>query len=126
MGPAQLAKITKVGLSHAFSAWDLGVPRSGHAYWPLQNQLKFTIAEGVVVRDVEGDLVVLNTLTEEYYGLAGVGAEVWKLITSDRDPTECATWLAAEYEAPLEVIQKDVSDLIAHLVSAGILLRNES
>lgn len=84
----------------------------------------FTFPEGVLARHVEGEMVLLDLSTEQYYGLDRVGADiVTRLTQAPRDEAMAA--LIRDYEVDAEVLEADVDQLVAELLAAGLLTRSD-
>ncbi len=83
---------------------------------------KITPHADVVWRLVEGEVVLLNVMSGQYYSLDVVGSRVWELIGQDGAAlaTVCAT-LAQEFDAPAEQIQQDVDTLMGHLLAVDLI-----
>ena len=82
---------------------------------------KFVIPENVLAREVEGELVVLNLETDQYYGLDETGTVMWTLLTSHSSIDEVFEKLVSKYDASAEVIGKDLESLIDGLLKEGLL-----
>lgn len=79
-----------------------------------------------VLNQLTADTTILLNLDDgEYFALDGIGGRVWELCDGDRTVAEVVTLLAAEFDAPEQVIQDDVFELAQELVSAK-LMRDES
>ena len=83
---------------------------------------KITPHADVVWRLVEGEVVLLNVMSGQYYSLDAVGSRVWELIPQDGAPigTVSAT-LAQEFDAPVERIQQDIETLMGHLLAVDLI-----
>jgi hypothetical protein len=79
-----------------------------------------------VWRDVDGEVVVLNVMTGQYYGLDDVGSHVWRLIPAD--PAAGITLaslrdgLGAEFEADSATLDRDVADLMQRLLDHQLIV----
>ena len=82
----------------------------------------FTFPEGVVAREVDGEMVLLNLTSEQYYSLDRVGADmVTRLTRASRD--EALTALGRDYEVDAAVLEEDLDALVGELLEAGLLQR---
>jgi len=70
---------------------------------------------------VEGEFVILNLADEVYYGLDGVGARVWELLSEPRAVSEVASAIAAEYEVDGETAQRDLLALLNELAGRKLV-----
>jgi hypothetical protein len=57
----------------------------------------------------------------QYFALDEVGGEVWELLAEPRRLDDLASAIAEAYDAPLEVIRTDLSDLLADLASEALV-----
>ena len=84
----------------------------------------FQIPATVLFRDVQGQMVLRNLETEQYFGLNEVGADILSRITSE--PLALAlSALIRDYDVDADVLRRDVNHLVDVLVGAGLLLRVE-
>lgn len=83
---------------------------------------KITPHADVVWRLVEGEVVLLNVMSGQYYSLDTVGSRVWELIPQEGAAlgAVCQT-LAQEFDAPVEQIQQDVDTLVGHLLAVDLV-----
>ena len=82
----------------------------------------FVIPPSVLHREVNGELVLLDVQSEQYFGLNAVGADIVKRLTEERYEVALAA-LAEDYEVDPATLQRDVQNLIDALVQAGLLNR---
>jgi hypothetical protein len=89
---------------------------------PPSDSSSFEIPATVLFREVDGQMVLLNLESEQYYGLNAVGADIVTRLTSQ--PYLAAfSALARDYDVDPEVLQRDVDDLVRSLERAGLLRR---
>ncbi len=81
----------------------------------------FTAAPDVVIRDLDGEAVVLDLSTGTYFGLNDVGTRMWQLVEQHGTLAEVLDALAQEFDAPIERIEADFREFIALLVTRGLL-----
>ena len=84
------------------------------------------IKKGFVLRDVAGTafVVAAGALSKSFQGLIKLnetGSVIWKELETGADESEIVEKLAAEYDAPKEIIEQDVKEFIAKLEKDGIL-----
>lgn len=81
----------------------------------------------VVTQDVSEGTVLLHTEQEVYYGLNGVGLEIWELMASCARVDDVVVALEARYpEVGRDRIRGDVEALVADLSSAGLVVPTPS
>ena len=77
--------------------------------------------EGVLVRELQGELVLLNLDSEAYFGLDEMGTRMWAVLT--QSPTVGAVFdtLAGEYEVEPRQLEEDLGRFIEGLQEAGLI-----
>lgn len=75
----------------------------------------------VVMRELEGEAVLLDLETEVYFGLDEVGTRVWtELVASGSVEAACGA-LQREFEVAPAVLRRDVEQLTRRLLETGLL-----
>lgn len=82
---------------------------------------RITTPEGVLVRELEGEAVLLNLASESYFGLDAVGTRMWAALTGSDSIEAAYEKLFAEYEVEPEQLRADLRDFVARLVDAGLI-----
>jgi hypothetical protein len=75
----------------------------------------------VMVQEVEGQTVLLDITSGEYFALNEVGGRVWDLCDGTRTVAEVVEAICAEYDAPADLVMTDASDLLEGLAGAGLV-----
>ncbi len=79
----------------------------------------------VLCREVDGQMVLLNLETEQYFGLNEAGARILTRLT--KQPFEDAlAALGSDFEVDPDVLHRDVDNLVRRLVQAGLVKRPPS
>ena len=84
-------------------------------------QVQVSIPEGVMVRELEGESVLLNLNSESYFGLDKVGTSMWCALTTSPSAQAAFERLLDEYEVEPEQLQTDLRDFIEKLSEAGLI-----
>lgn len=79
------------------------------------------VAEGVLIREVSGEAVLLNLKNEQYYGLDAIGLRMWQTLTNQASIQQGIDDLLAEYEIDRITLEKDVLDLLGELAGQGLV-----
>ncbi len=82
---------------------------------------RVSIPDNVLFRELEGESVILDLDSEQYFGLDEVGTRMWQLITEADSIGATIDELVAEYDVEAEVLREDLSELIDTLVDKGLL-----
>ncbi len=75
----------------------------------------------VIDEKFEDEFVIVNLKSGAYYGLRQVGAEIWRLVVEGASLAEMNAYLAAHFDAPLDVIQQAIETLTAELVAEELI-----
>ena len=77
-------------------------------------------AANVLVRELDGEAVLLNLENESYYGLDEIGARMWTVV-NDSDSVEAAyTALIAEFDVDAQSLREDMQTLIDQWIEHGL------
>lgn len=69
-----------------------------------------------------GDETLLSAVgSVEVQVLAGPAVDVWELLAEARDPEEIVELLTRRYEAPAEIVRREVVDLLVRLRGHGFV-----
>lgn len=87
----------------------------------LSFSARVTAPEGVLMREIGGEAVLLNLENEKYYGLNGVGAHMWTALTSAPSVQAAYETLLDEFDVQPEQLRQDLESLIAGLAEHGLV-----
>lgn len=77
----------------------------------------------VVIRTFDdGESVLLNLDSEQYYGLNTVGSRMWELLTTSPTVAVAYDALLEEYAVEPEILRRDLETLVADLIAQGLVL----
>lgn len=82
--------------------------------------------KNVLLRELDGEAVLLNLDTEYYFGLDRVGTRIFTVLTTARSIREGLEKLLQEYDVADEKLRHDVADLIEKLMQHGLVLAADS
>lgn len=68
----------------------------------------------VPVRGRVSDLDAIFTLNE-------VGVRVWQMLDGNTDVTQIVETVATEYDAPIDIVRQDVTELLDNMATAGLI-----
>ncbi|MDX1513448.1 MAG: PqqD family protein [Gammaproteobacteria bacterium] len=78
-------------------------------------------APDVLVRELDGEAVLLNLDNENYYGLDQVGARMWALVTTSESVQAAYEYLAKEYDVDADTLRRDLEALINKWLGQGLV-----
>jgi hypothetical protein len=67
------------------------------------------------------DIVLLNARTDQYYALDEVGSRLWGLLKDGKPLREIYQGLLDEYEVAPVQLEKDILELLEHLLENGLV-----
>ncbi len=70
---------------------------------------------------VADEAILIHLQTGVYYSLNEVGTAFWELLDGQRTLQDCAGQIAAEYNAPHEIVLADLSELAGELAAEGLV-----
>ncbi|MEM7143031.1 MAG: PqqD family protein [Actinomycetota bacterium] len=71
----------------------------------------------------DGESVLLNLTTEEYFGLNALGTSVWSALTGEGSVDGLVVATAADTQTPADTVRADVVALLDQLVEKGLAQR---
>ena len=87
----------------------------------ISPESRVTKPDSVLVRELSGELVLLNLETESYFGLDEVGARIWAALCAAPSNDQACAELAGEFEVDAQTLQKDVAALVERLSESGLV-----
>ena len=82
---------------------------------------KVTVPDGVLVRDLAGESVLLNLNSESYFCLDEVGTHMWTVLAASPSIEAAFDTLLIEYEVDPVQLRNDLHNFIEKLVDLGLL-----
>jgi len=83
--------------------------------------MRVTVPAHVMVREVQGESVLLNLNSERYFGLDEVGTRMWAALVASVSVQAAYEVLLGEYDVEAEQLRQNLQELIAKLVENGLL-----
>jgi hypothetical protein len=84
---------------------------------------EYQIPPNVLFREVDGQLVLLNLETEQYFGLDEIGADMIRRITETTMDDAIAA-LTSSYDVDPDRLRADLRELVDSLLEAQLLDRD--
>jgi len=82
---------------------------------------KVTFADTVFAQEVDGEMVLLDMESENYFGLDEVGTAIWQAMQEKETLKEVFDLLLEQYEVEEEVLERDLSDFLGKLLESGLV-----
>jgi hypothetical protein len=80
------------------------------------------ISQDAVYEVLDGEAVVLNLTTGNYYRLNAVGTRAWELIDEHRDLMRVREAMLDEFDVTPDVLDRDLDNLVGELTAMGLLI----
>ena len=82
---------------------------------------KVTFAETVFAQEVDGEMVLLDMESENYFGLDEVGTAIWQAMQEHGNLRDVFNTLLEQYDVEAEVLEKDLFDFVGKLLESGLV-----
>lgn len=89
----------------------------------LSEDTELVVVEEHLTSEIDDETVVLQTETETYYGVEGVGGRAWELLQRPRTLGELQSELVEEYDVDPERCRRDVEAFVADLLDEELVER---
>jgi hypothetical protein len=80
----------------------------------------------VINEMIDGEAIMINLATGNYYSLDSIGGEVWELLEQSLSVGQVVSELGRRYEASEEAIRSAVEDLLEQLSREDLVVRDDS
>ena len=87
---------------------------------------KVIFAETVFAQEVDGEMVLLDMESENYFGLDEVGTSIWQTMQEKETLQEVFEVLLEQYDVDAEVLENDLSSFVAKLEESGLVKVEEN
>ena len=88
---------------------------------PISFTMRVSLPSDTLIREVDGEAVMLNLSSERYFGLDDVGTRMVAVLRSSGSIQEAYEVLLAEYDADPELLRRDLHGLVEKLAEHGLL-----
>jgi hypothetical protein len=82
---------------------------------------RVVVPDDVLVRELDGESVLLNLATDSYFGLDAVGTDMWRALVGSASIQEAYELMLAEYEVVPETLLRDLAELVEKLQEHGLV-----
>ena len=79
----------------------------------------------VTAKVIEGEAIVINLNTGDYYSLVGAGALVWECIEARLNVDAIADCVAEHYDVERDVIERDLAAVLTQLRDESLIVEAE-
>jgi ornithine carbamoyltransferase len=82
---------------------------------------KVIFADTVFAQEVDGEMVLLDMNSENYFGLDAVGTDIWQAMQEKETLQEVLEVLLEQYEVEEDVLKKDLLTFVDKLQESGLV-----
>lgn len=82
------------------------------------------IADDLVVRELDGEAIILHLTRGTYFGLDEIGTRVWRHLDRQDSLETAVSALVSEYAVDAETARSDVHRLVTQLLVHGLVVPN--
>ena len=75
-----------------------------------------------IQNEIDGELVILNIETSEYFTLNKVGTVIWNYLNTQRTFSQIVDYLISEYNISKQQCEGEVQDFLNEMVTNGIIV----
>lgn len=79
------------------------------------------ISADILFQEIDGESVLLNLKTEQYFGLNEVGTRYWQLVSESGNTENALKGVLREYEVLEETLRGDLAILTQDLIQNGFV-----
>ena len=83
--------------------------------------MRVEISDGVIWRDLGGDVVILNVESGIYFGLDGSGGQIWRELVEHGSIEKAFASLKKQFAVAPDELRHDLDDLVNRLVEKGLV-----
>lgn len=88
----------------------------------ISDNTRFTCPFHVTTNQIEDELVALNLETSFYYGVDGIGTQIWRLLIDENlTISEACAKLQEEYDVDAGTCLREVRAFVEQLIDAKLL-----
>jgi Coenzyme PQQ synthesis protein D (PqqD) len=88
----------------------------------MNQNIRFQINQPFVVSEIiEGEVVIMNLDSGNYYSTQHIGAQVWQWLGEGMSEAEIITQILLSYTGDINDVSSGVSDFIQHLLTENLI-----
>ena len=80
-----------------------------------------TIPDTLFAQEVDEEMVILDTVSEEYFGLDEMAAVIWQHLSASGSLQKVHDEMSEVYEVDAKQLEQDICRFVQELVDAGLV-----
>ena len=85
----------------------------------------FSISDDIFIEKIGDEIVILNEESGEYFGIDGVGLDIWNLITQKKSLEDITDFISNRYSIDRDRAYRDSIEFIDALLKNGLIFQSE-
>ncbi len=86
--------------------------------------MNYTIPSTVFIQEVDDEVIILDTNTQEYFSINEVGKDIWEHISKNTPKDKLIEELSTKYEVPKEQLEVDIQNFCEALEQKGLIKKD--
>ena len=82
---------------------------------------KITIPKTVFVQRVDDEMVIMDTQSENYFGLDAIGSQMWQILVKESSLKSLKKRILAMYEVEESVLERDIEIFVNELLKNKLI-----
>jgi hypothetical protein len=87
----------------------------------LRDDARIAEQDDTVVREVNGEAVLLHLVTERYYVLDEPSTRMWRVLVESSTFADAIRALGDEFDVEVDVLRRDLERFVGELVNQGLV-----
>ena len=75
----------------------------------------------LIAASIDNDLVMMSVDKGEYYGITGVGSQVWEMLAEPTSVEDMTRHICAEYAVDETTCQTDIQSFVEEMLQLGLV-----
>ncbi len=82
---------------------------------------KITFADTIFAQEIDGEMVLLDMNSENYFGLDAIGTAIWQAIQEKETLQEVYDTILEQYDVEPKILEKDLFVFVTKLEESGLI-----
>ncbi len=82
---------------------------------------KITFADTIFAQEIDGEMVLLDMNSENYFGLDAIGTAIWQAIQEKETLQEVYDTILEQYDVEPTILEKDLFVFVTKLEESGLI-----
>lgn len=82
---------------------------------------KITLPSSVFIQEIDDEIIILDSLTKEYFAINEIGKVIWNLMSQSKKLEDIKTEMLELYEVEENQLENDILNFIKTLEEKGLI-----